>query len=79
MTSAERPSTHSEDVLEWLHKANLKSLVPIFEREQLTDWSYFSRLSRPILQSLQIPLGAIFKLENALKGLKIDENVAYLN
>jgi hypothetical protein len=79
MTSAERPSTHSEDVLEWLHKANLKSLIPIFEREQLTDWSYFSRLSIPILQSLQIPLGAIFKLENALKGLKIDETIAYLN
>ena len=61
-------ATESEEILEWLHNSNLKSLVPIFEREQLIEWKCFSRLSIPLLQSLNIPLGTIFKLESALKG-----------
>lgn len=58
-----------DDLLEWLHNSNMKSLVPIFEREQLVEWSCFSKLTIPLLQSLNIPLGTIFfKLESALKG-----------
>lgn len=48
-----------EGVLEWLYSSNLKELVPIFEREQLTDWGCIHSLSVSLLQSLQIPLGIL--------------------
>ncbi|KAJ3301524.1 hypothetical protein HDV03_000700 [Kappamyces sp. JEL0829] len=56
-----------ETVLEWLCSANLSELVPVFEREQLVDWNLLSRLSIPLLQSLHIPLGVIFRFELAIK------------
>lgn len=60
---------NANEVLDWLASVDLKSLIPVFEREQLTDWKTIQKLSIPLLQSLNIPLGSIFKLETALKGL----------
>ena len=60
---------NSENVIDWLHKSDLRELCPIFEREQLLDWSVMERLSIPLLMSLDIPLGVIFKFEALLKGI----------
>jgi hypothetical protein len=61
-------STHGISVHAWLHESNLDNLIPIFEREQLTDWSYVKLLTIPLLQSIHVPLGLAFEFQIAIQN-----------
>ena len=54
-------------VVEWLQQSQLEDLVPIFTREQLLDWGYVKKLTIPLLQSINVPLGLCFKFGEAVK------------
>jgi hypothetical protein len=56
-------------VTEWLIESKLEDLVPIFERELLTDWDYVKRLNLPLLQSIHVPLGLAFEFQDAIQKL----------
>jgi hypothetical protein len=60
-------NTNPESVLSWLHENHLDDLIPIFQREQLTDWSYVKRLNLPLLQSIHVPLGLAFEFQDAIQ------------
>ncbi len=54
--------------LEWLKENGFAALVPIFEKEEMTEWSLFGSISIDILRKMNISMGQSIRLVEALKG-----------
>ena len=45
------------------------ALVPIFEKEEMTEWSLFKSVNIDVLRKMNISMGQSIRLAEALKGM----------
>jgi hypothetical protein len=51
-----------------MREAGFAALIPIFEKEEMTEWSLFRSVNLDVLRKMNINMGQSIRFIEALKG-----------